>query len=434
MEAVLERIIADGQERAFPDMIARDTVVREHKGKVAVVLGMRRVGKTFLCLQKINELIRQGTPRQRILYINFEDERLLPFTHQNFQQLLDVYFRMYPDVTRGEYYLFLDEPQRIEGWELFVRRLLDEQRARLFVTGSSAKLLGKEIATALRGRALCTEVFPLRFGEYLRFQNVRWSGGPAHGTRDRAVLTAALNDYILRGGFPEVQTGAPDICRDILRGYVDVVLLRDVIERHNVSNVTALRALIRQILQAPGALFSINKFYGQLKSSGVPVAKNSLYEFITHLADAYLVYPVELHARSAKKRQVNPHKLYAADTGLLNAHGMGLTANHGPLLENLVFMELRARGLSADYVVTAKGREVDFLVGAEQAQPELIQVCWSLDQKDTKERETRVLTEALDAGLAKSATIITFHETTINDGLDKRIQIVPAYRWLLEHD
>ncbi len=433
MEEILERIIADDQERVFPDMVARDTAVREHKGNVAVVLGMRRAGKTFLCLQKIRELVRQGVARERILYVNFEDERLLPFTHQNFQQLLDVYFRMYPAVTRGEYYLFLDEPQRIEGWELFVRRLLDEQRARLFVTGSSAKLLGREIATALRGRALCTELFPLRFGEYLRFQNVQWSGGPVHGTRDRAVLTAALNDYILRGGFPEVQSGAADICRDILRGYVDVVLLRDVIERHNVSNVTALRALVRQILQAPGALFSINRFYGQLKSSGVPVAKNSLYEFITHLADAYLIYPVELHARSAKKRQVNPHKLYVADTGLLNAHGMGLTTDHGPLLENLIFMELRARGLSVDYVVTAKGREVDFLVGVEQGERELIQVSWSLEQKNTAEREIRALVEALDAGLAKSGTIITVNGATIKSGLDKRIQIVPAYRWLLAH-
>ncbi len=434
METGLERIIADDQERVFPEMVARDTVIREHRGKVAVVLGMRRVGKTFLCLQKIQALIRQGVQRQRILYINFEDERLLPFKHQNFQQLLDVYFRMYPDVTKGEYYLFLDEPQRIEGWELFVRRLLDEQRARLFVTGSSAKLLGKEIATALRGRALCTELFPLRFVEYLRFQNVQWSGGKAHSTRDRAVLNAALNDYMLRGGFPEVQDGTTEICRDILRSYVDVALLRDVIERHNVSNVTALRALVRQILQTPGSLFSVNKFYGQLKSLGVPVAKNSLYEFVAYLADAYLIYPVELHTRSIKKRQVNPQKLYLVDTGLLNAHGMGLTADRGPLLENMVFMELRARGLSADYVVTTKGREVDFLAGAEQGRRELIQVCWSLDQKDTAERETRALTEALDAGLAKSATIVSFNEATKLPGLDKQIKVLPAYSWLLAHD
>lgn len=432
MQAIFERIILDDQERVWPDLVARDTVIREHTGKVAVVLGMRRVGKTSLCLQKIQELSRQGVARQRMLYINFEDERLLPFTPLHFQQLLDVYYRIYPEVTDGEYYLFLDEPQRIDGWELFVRRLLDERRIHLFVTGSSAKLLGKEIATALRGRALCTELFPLRFGEYLRFKNVRWSDGPTHGTRDRAILTAALNDYLLRGGFPEVQTGVAEICRDILRGYVDVALLRDVIERHNVSNVNALRALIRQILQAPSALFSINKFYGQLKSSGMPVAKNSLYDFIAYLADAYLIYPVELHTRSAKKRQVNPRKLYVADTGLLNAHGLGLTADRGPFLENLIYMELRSRGLSVDYVVTDKGYEVDFLAGAEQGQPELIQVCWSLEQRGADEREMRALTAALDQGLAKSGKIITFNAETSTDLADKRIQIVPAYRWLLE--
>ena len=434
METIFEQIIADNQEREWPDLIARDTPIREHKGKAAVVLGMRRVGKTSLCWQKIQDLERQGVPRRRILYINFEDERLLPFAPEHFQQMLDVYYRMYPEATRGEHYLFLDEPQRIPGWELFVRRLLDERKARLFITGSSAKLLGTEIATALRGRALCTELYPLCFREYLRFQNITWSEGPGYTTRDRAILAAALEGYLRRGGFPEVQAGPEPICRDILRGYVDVVLLRDVIERHEVSNVAALRALLRQLLQAPGALFSVNKFHGQLKSMGVPVSKNSLYDFIAYLADAYLLHPVELHTRSVKKRQVNPNKMYVADTGLLNAHGMGLTANRGPLLENLVFTELRARGLSADYVVTEKGLEVDFLAGAEQGRPELIQVCWSLEQKSTAEREIRALTEALGAGLAPSGKIITFNSSAPSGWTDKRIQIVPAYRWLLERD
>jgi predicted AAA+ superfamily ATPase len=434
MQSVFEQIIADDQEREWPELIARDTPIREHKGKVSVVLGMRRVGKTSLCWQKMRELADQGVPRRCMLYVNFEDERLLPFEPAHFQQLLDVYYRMCPEATLKEHYLFLDEPQRIAGWELFVRRLLEESRARLFITGSSAKLLGREIATALRGRALSTELFPLRFGEYLRFQNIPGPKTSGYSTRDRALLAGSLEGYLRRGGFPEVQTGTDAICRDILRGYVDVVLLRDVIERHNVSNVAALRALLRQLLQAPGALFSVNKFHGQLKSMGIPIAKNSLYDFIAYLADAYLIYPVELHTRSAKKRQVNPNKMYVADTGLLNAHGMGLTADRGPFMENLVYMELRARGLSVDYVVTSKVYEVDFLAGAEQGRPELLQVCWSLEQRSTADREIRALTDALDNRLAPSGKIITFSSTTPPFLEDKRIQVVPAYRWLLEKD
>lgn len=434
MQTILEQIIADDQEREWPELTARDTAIREHRDKASVVLGMRRTGKTSLCWQKMRLLESQGMSRKRMLYINFEDERLLPFEPGHFQQLLEVYYRMNPEATRGEYGLFLDEPQRIAGWELFVRRLLDERRARLFITGSSAKLLGREIASALRGRALSTELFPLRFQEYLRFQHIPWSEKSGYSTRDRALLAGALEGYLRRGGFPEVQTGTEDICRDILRGYVDVVLLRDVIERHKVSNVSALRALLRQLLQAPGALFSVNKFHGQLKSMGIPAAKNSLYDFIAHLTDAYLIYPVELHTRSAKKRQVNPNKMYVVDTGLLNAHRMGLTPDHGPLLENLVFMELRARGVSVDYVVTAKGHEVDFLAGAEQGRPELLQVCWSLEHKATAAREIRAITEALDEGLAPSGKIITFHSSTPAGGTDKRIQVVPAYRWLLEKE
>ena len=432
MKAILERIIADGQERLWPELVERDTEIREHDGKVSVVLGMRRVGKTSLCFQKIQALEQQGVPRERILYINFEDERLLPFAVEHFQYLLDVYYRMYPEVTQGIYYLFLDEPQRIEGWELFIRRLLDEGRARIYITGSSAKLLGKEIATSLRGRALSTELFPLRFHEYLRFQQIDYSDRMTSSTAGQAILVSALQGYLKQGGFPEVQSGTASICRDILRGYVDVVLLRDVIERYNITNVTVLRLLLRQALQTPGGLFSVNKFHGQLKSMGVPVAKNSLYEYIECFADAYLFYPVQLHTRSAKKRQVNPRKIYLVDTGMINAHGMGLTDDRGPLLENLIFMELRSRGLSVDYVVTKDGYEVDFLAGAEQGCAQLIQVCWFLEEAATFDREVRALTRALDEGVAETGRIIVYDYDCNRVLDDERIEVVSAYRWLLK--
>lgn len=431
MNDVLERIIADGQERQWPQLIDRDTEIREHAGKISVVLGMRRVGKTSLCIQKIQSLKKQGVPSERILYINFEDERLLPFETRHFQQLLDVYFRMFPQVTQGAFYLFMDEPQRIEGWELFARRLLDEGRARIYITGSSAKLLSREIATSLRGRSLSTELFPLRFSEYLRFQTIEYAEHMERSTAGQAILGSALHSYLKSGGFPEVQAGNEAICRDILRGYVDVVLLRDVIERHNISNVSALRALVRQALQAPGGLFSVNKFYGQLKSMGVPVAKNSLYHYIDCFADAYLLYPVEMHTRSMKKRQVNPRKMYVVDTGLINAHSMGMTEDRGALLENMIYMQLRSKGLSVDYVVTDEGYEVDFLAGAEQGIPQLLQVSWSLEQANTFEREVRSLSSALDEGIAKTGNIITFDATIPHKVTDERIQIIPAFRWLL---
>jgi len=422
----------DGWERGWPDGVPRKAVVREHEGKISVVLGMRRVGKTWLCFQKMRELEEDGISRRRMLYVNFEDERLLPFSAEHFQSLLDVYFRLCPEATESAYYLFLDEPQRIPGWELFLRRVLDEGRARLFVTGSSAKMLGREIATALRGRALSTELYPLRFGEYLRFHEVAWSGKKAYSTRDRAVLSDALSGYLACGGFPEVQ-GADNgaIQRDILRGYVDVVILRDVIERHKVANVAALRALIRQVFQSPGALFSVNKFYNQLRSMGVPCTKNTLYEFLNQLADAYLLYPVELRTRSAKQRQVNPRKVYVADTGLIQAYSMGMTGDHGAMLENAVFMELKSRGLSVDYVVTKSGFEVDFLAGEEQGVPELIQVCWSLDRPETADREFRAITEALDEGLAERGAVICFDSGNVKSP-DPRVAVVSAFCWFLE--
>ncbi|OGV73117.1 MAG: hypothetical protein A3K19_19845 [Lentisphaerae bacterium RIFOXYB12_FULL_65_16] len=427
MKDILERLIADFQESVLPELLSRRVLLKQMPGKVAVVAGMRRCGKTFFCYQQMRALEAAGSPRSSILYLNFEDERLLPFNTTDLDLLLDVYYAMFPESATQGCWFFFDEIQRIPGWEMFLRRILDERRSRVVVTGSSAKLLSREIATSLRGRSLTTEMFPFSFREFLTFSGIAEPKGRVASTRGRAQMAHAVTQYLEAGGFPDVLRAPVGLRGEILRGYLDVVILRDVVERHGVSNVTALRALLRQILHSPGAKFSVNRFAGQLRAMGIPVAKNALYEFVEHLADAYLVFPVELHTRSVRQRQVNARKIYAIDTGLLRAVSLGITVDRGALLENLVYLALRRQGFQPDYYVTGTGHEVDFVYLDHDGQRQLVQACWTVEAAATRQRELRALTEAMrELGLGEAWLV-----TWLDEGEENGVRIIPAWKWLL---
>ena len=228
--------------------------------------------------------------------------------------------------------------------------------------------------------SLSTEIFPFSFREFLRFHNVEAGPTPRWGSKARARLQLMAGRYLAIGGFPEVlPVEDADVRRQILRNYLDVVLLRDIIERHSVSNIGALRSLVRHIVASPTSRFSVNKFHNLLQSRGVRCSKNDLYDFLDYLTDAYLVFPVPIHSRSEKARQVNPKKLYLIDTGLLGAMSFGMTEDKGALLENLVHLHLRRQGLFPEYFVSEMGNEVDFVLPRNQTgDRRLIQVCWSI--------------------------------------------------------
>ncbi len=428
MREILERLIEDFQERQLPAPLRRDAHALDVPGKATTVVGMRRAGKTWFCFQRMRELLDAGVAKRRLLYMNFEDERLMPFSVADFQEILDAYYRKFPALKDQRSYLFLDEVQRIEGWEQFVRRVLDSEPLQVWVTGSSSKLLSTEIASSLRGRSLTTEIFPYSFSEFLR----------AHGedpeatrfsSKRRATLQHWAGQYLERGGFPEAQAVDRDTARQILRSYVDVVILRDVIERHRVSNTVALRALIRHLMSAPATRFSVYKFYNTLKSQGVTCTKNDLYAFLDHLGDAFLVYWVPIHSRSQRVRQVNPRKTYAVDTGLLQAMSLCLTEDRGAHLENLAYIHLRRQGLQPEYYVTRSGAEVDFVWRTDTKSPtQLLQVCWSLQDPRARKRELGALREAMSELRVTRGLIVTWmDEVATDDG----VEIVPAWRWLL---
>lgn len=429
MRTILERLMDDFHERPLPELTPRDAQSPALPGKANAVIGMRRAGKTFYCYQQMRTLLASGTAKERLLYLNFEDERLLPFSAADFQEVLDTYYRKFPAHKKQTCHVFLDEVQRVEGWDRFVRRVLDTENLRLWVTGSSSKLLSSEIATSLRGRSLATEVFPFSFREFLRFHGAEPASVNRFSSEMRAALAHHAQKYLRLGGFPEVQGMDDDLRRRVLQNYLDVVILRDVVERHAVRNTVVLRALIRHLLTAPATYFSLTKFYHTLRSQGIACTKNDLYSFLDALADAFLVYLVPIHSRSNKARQVNPRKVYAIDTGLLDAVSFRMTEDRGALLENLVYLHLRREGLAPEYYFTQSGAEVDFVLPqSRETTCRLIQVCWTLKDPATRAREITALREAMKELRLKRGLILTWME---EDASLADIAVQPAWKWLV---
>jgi len=430
MKPIITQLIDDFQERTLPQPMPRQAAFPRIEGKADVVIGMRRTGKTWFCFQKIKELLDAGIPRPQILYLNFEDDRLLGFEVAHFQQVLDVYYAKYPHHRDTGGYFFFDEIQRIDQWEAFIRRVLDTENVKVCLTGSSSKLLSTEIATSLRGRALTIEMFPLSFREFLVFNRLLAAPPKTFGARTAAVLRHAVQRYLAVGGFPEVQPLDRSLRREVLQSYVDAVLLKDVIERHKVSNVPALKHLVRSVMAAPGGKFSVNKFYNTLRSMGVKCTKNNLYDYLDHLVDAFVFSKVPLHTRSEKARLLNPPKMYTIDTGLLDAMTLRNSADNGPLLENMVFMHLRRSGYDVDYVTTKDGGETDFFARHKtDGTIKLIQACWDLTDAKTFAREVKGLKSAMAQFSIAEGTIVTWDdETDQGDG----IHVVPVWKWLLE--
>jgi len=393
---LLHQKIVDSLAVAIPEATRRDIRVPGVPGKALAVIGMRRAGKTTFLWQQMADRLAQGTPREGLLYFGFEDERLAGMTAGDLHLVVEEYYRLHPEWRdRQRAGFFFDEIQVVPGWEAFARRLLDTERIELFLSGSSARLLSREVATSMRGRAMEVPVYPFSFREALRHEGQEPDKPFGRLTKsERSSLEKALYLYLERGGFPEAQGIDARDRTELLRGYVDVALLRDVIERHAVSHPTALRWMVRQLLGNAAGAFSVNRFHHDLKSQGMPVAKDTLHAYLGHIEDAFLVRTLSVATESERRRMVNPRKVYPVDTGLIPMFDRGRRANTGHALETCVLLELARRGADLAYVRTSGGFEVDFLARYPEGKDELIQVCASLDSPDTQAREVRALLDA----------------------------------------
>lgn len=317
-------------------------------------------------------------------------------TQEKLRQLLDGFYSLYPENHDRGCYLFLDEIQNVETWALVVRRYYDTKKVQIYLSGSSAKLLSKEIATSLRGRSLVTEVWPFSFNEYLRTKNVAYET-KIFGKKFIDKMQSNLAAYLNYGGFPETVDLSETADRiRILQDYIDLVIFRDIIERYKISNIVLVKYLLQLLLKNPGTLFSINKIFNDLKSRGFSVSKNTLYEYLSYFEDAYVVFSVPLYSESIRKTQSNPRKIYVIDPGLSNAYSLKFDRDFGHLFENLVYLDLRRKGHKIYYYLTQNRNEVDFLTKDLNGKTHLYQVVWDTSDNATLLRERRALKEATD--------------------------------------
>lgn len=402
-------------------------------GKATAVIGMRRVGKTTLVHQMRAERMAEGTRRDHLPYVNFEDERLADLRAEHLGFLVDELTRRVAlDPADGPVVWSFDEIQVVPGWERFVRRLLETGGHDVIVTGSSAALLSREIATAMRGRAWEVVLFPFSFAESLEHLGEPIPESPAFlSGSERGRLERNFAEWLAVGGFPEVQGLGAASRSQLLRDYVDVAMLRDVVERHAVTNVTGLRWLVRHLLGNAAGLFSIEKFYAALKSQGVAIARDTLHQMLAHLEDCFLVRTVWMEASSERQRMVNPRKAYPVDPGLIPVFDRTGRSNVGHALETAVLIELERRRCEVSYVRTPGGFEVDFLARDGEGNTELIQVCADASDPDTARRELRALAEAGELHPHARRRLLTLTRDGAPAEAPPDLTVEPAYVWFL---
>jgi predicted AAA+ superfamily ATPase len=429
----LKEKLADALAAPVPELTRREIRLPQVPGKAMAVIGMRRSGKSCFLWQCLGDLLTAGEPRESLVYLNFEDDRLAGMDASDLSFLLESYFQMHPQFRDASgITLFLDEIQLVSGWETFARRVLDTEKVRLFLSGSSASMLSREVHTSMRGRAMEVTVYPFSFREALLHRNLLpenpWDQLPK---ARRSTLENAFRTYLTEGGFPDAQGIATRDRRQLLQGYVDVAVLRDVIERHGISNPVALRWLQRHLLGSPCAPFSIQKFHNALKSQGLPVAKDSLHAFLSHFEDAFLIRTTSLLSASERQRMVNPRKAYPIDPGLIPIYERVGRDNLGHALETAVFIELLRRGCEVHYFRTPQGNEIDFHAIGPDGEVSLIQVCAEASDPETLARETRSLAEIPGLMPHAKLLLITLDPLPPGSPVPDGIEVTTALPWFL---
>ena len=433
----MKEALREVMSQFYADGVPSDAIERRGhfplvRNSATIVKGMRRTGKTYFTYLRMRELLKSGIPIERIVHVNFDDDRLAAMTAADLHWLVDLHAEMFPDAADSLCYYFLDEIQDVPGWERFARRLIDSHRVQLCLTGSSSKMLSKDIATEMRGRSADFELFPLSFAEFLAFNGI-FARPPTlpDAPRTRGRLKKAFSDYMEIGGFPNVQGVDATTRIMMLQDYAGAVVYRDIIERHDVPSVQSLKYVLQYLLHNFGRKVSVRAIAGVLKQLSLPCDREALCDYLSYYADAYFAYPVSLRTDSLSVRRTNPDKYYLVDTGMIGALKAKNDAEKGFLLENMVFMALRRGFNKIEYYNTGKGDEVDFLVTDKVSKTtRLIQVSYEMSDRRTREREFSALNDARRETGIEDCTVVTWDEESDADG----VRVVPAWKWCLEQD
>lgn len=417
-------------QRELPfNVLARDVELPVNSGQIITSVGVRRCGKSSIMKFAANRLIEMGVDKRRILWINFDDERLDGMTTDELDDVLQAYREMFPDIQLSSIYIFFDEIQMVEKWELFVLRIYKSYCQNIYISGSNAKMLSSQIATALRGWPIEYYIYPLSFSEYLLFKHINASHFDEQG---RARLVSMCREYLHSSSFPEIALMSEESLKTRkVQGYFNTMLFRDLIEHFGLSNPETVRYFLRRLMLNITKPTSINSIYNDLKSQGRKVDKNRLYDLADMACDVFMFFKVNRWSPSLIVESTKLPKYYVIDNGMRNALILPQSDDNGKLLENAVYLHLRRHsdpGIKITYF--AEEYECDFVIQRYEKIEQLVQVCWTLDNPDTLSREFRGLKTASNATGCHNCTIVTFDTEDTMEFEGITVAVVPAWKWL----
>lgn len=425
MKDLIKNIILESQHANLPTIVMRRQQIPLNLNLIVSLIGSRRSGKTWLLYDAMKNLLSSGLEKEKILFINFEDERL-DFDTGSLDLIIQSYAELFPEIDFKDVYIFFDEIQNVPGWQKFIRRIFDTKTRHIFITGSNSRYLSTEIATELRGRTISYRVFPLSFSEYLDFNNVEKKLYPQ---KNRSAIIHFSEKFLTQGGFPETVFLDNKSHLKLLQEYFNVMIFRDLIERYQVSNVDTLKFFIKKIFAGVTKPFSVNKAYYDLRSMGYKISNKYLYDYYNYCNDVFLCQSISRFNFSEIKQAKSDKKAYIIDTGMLAAIEFSASANHGKLLENMVFLEFLKAEKEIFYFKDL--HECDFIVKSKDTLLP-VQVSWNLDDHKTKEREIKGLAEACTYVDVKEGIIISFDREEEIDYKGMHFTVMPFYKYFLE--
>lgn len=430
---MIKEIIYEYWEKELPKVIPREDKI-DSSDLINDIVGIRRCGKTFLMFSKIEELLKK-VDKKSTIYINFENRRLFPLSQKYFNDIIEF---IYSEklLEKGKIYLFLDEVQKIDGWEKSVRSIYDEFKGKIkiFVSGSNANLLSKDYGALLTGRHLSKTLMPLSFKEFLKFKD--FPTEKVSTEKDRASVKKLLDEYLTFGGFPEIVLS--DNKEQILSQLFNDILSRDILNR-NVRKESILEEFASYLAGNISCLLSFNKMTGYFKSRGIKVSVSTLESYFGLIKNSFLFFDNLIFSYKIKDQYQNPRKIYCIDNGIFNFIGFKFSKDYGKMYENAVFLKLKKesfdnRAINVYYWKNILHEEVDFVVKKGLKVRQLVQVCYNIDNLETKKREIKALIKASEELKCNNMVVITrdYEKEEKIDG--KKIFFIPLWKWLLHNE
>jgi predicted AAA+ superfamily ATPase len=428
-------IIEEYWRKELSDVNKREIILKFESDLINDIIGARRAGKTYLMFYTIKQLIDNGVPKESTIYINFENRKILPLTSDYFNDLIEIIYARRLFDKYNKIFIFLDEVQRIEGWEKYIRSIYDEFKGKIkiFVSGSTSKLTESEFSSLLTGRHITTHVYPLSFREFLSFKGFDHKK-EYRIEKDIAAITEYLREYIEFGGFPEVSlldSGKDELIQTLFTDIINRDILPKAKRRGEI-----IEDLAYFLCTNSGKLTSFSKLTGMLNSMGIKVSVPTFEKYFSAMKDAFLFFDNTIFSYKVKDQLQYPRKIYCVDTGFINFAGFKFSEDRGRLMENLVAVELQRKKsrspiINIFYWKDPQGREVDFVVREGINIRQLIQVTYVSKRDEIDKREITGLLRAGEELKCSDLLMITWEYEGEEEIKGKRIVYMPLWKWLL---